>query len=237
MDSIQEASPPLESQRLALERARHRADIAKWIVAAIGAAVSFGVIDYGKLRLERERSAAENQRLLLQAYLTATESAQPDIWRRKLHVLTSLVAEDRVREWARAELSYIDDFAAKDALYRETLRVASQLVTPSKPDDSERVLARKRFEQLYWADLPYIHESAEVEDAMVKFRRALLGTEKSRQDVDAWTTLDSRLLELSKVLRASTPMYSNRCSGLASLAARPHIVMRPKQAGEDVVGH
>ncbi len=52
----------IEVEKLRLEQARHKADIMKWVVVAIGAVISFAVIDYGKLRLEQFRATAENQR-------------------------------------------------------------------------------------------------------------------------------------------------------------------------------
>jgi hypothetical protein len=148
----------IESQRLRLERARYQADILKWIIVAIGATVSFAVIDYGKLGLEQFRAAAENQRGLLNAYLTATESPEPDVWKRKLHLIMSLTDDHKTTAWAQAEIEYIDRFAALDALYRETLKVASQLVEPGRVNEPDRVQARARYNQLYWADLPYAGE-------------------------------------------------------------------------------
>ena len=44
--------------RLALECTRWRAEWVKWVVIAIGAAVSFWVIDFGKLKLDRLRLAS-----------------------------------------------------------------------------------------------------------------------------------------------------------------------------------
>src|SRR5688572_26560574 len=62
----------LESAKLQLERDRYRAEIVKWIIVAIGAAVSFAIIDYGKLRLEQARLASENQFKFIEAYTKAT---------------------------------------------------------------------------------------------------------------------------------------------------------------------
>jgi hypothetical protein len=67
----------VEYQRLKLEKSRFRYDVLKWGMVVIGAITSFYVIDLGKLKLEEFRSRAENQRALLQSYLTATESVQP----------------------------------------------------------------------------------------------------------------------------------------------------------------
>src|SRR5262245_36218721 len=110
-------------------------EIAKWIIVALGAVVSFYVIDVGKLRLEEFRSRAENQRSLLTAYLNATEAVQPDVWKRKLRVLQTFSDDARIREWAGQELEYIQNFAALDALYVETMRVAAQLVSRSSVKD------------------------------------------------------------------------------------------------------
>ena len=197
----------LELLKFRLERTRYRTDVLKWIVIAAGAVVSFAVIDYGRLKLEQFRVAADSQRQLLQAYLTATESPQPDVWKRKLHILENFAADEGMRRWAQDELRYIESFAALDALYRETLKVASQLVEPDRLDDPERASARTRFNQLYWADLPYAGESQTVIEAMVAFRRQLLKAEDAPAGGPAWEELNRRLIELSQALRESTPQY------------------------------
>jgi hypothetical protein len=110
----------LEQKRLRLEESRFRYDVLKWAMVVIGAIVSFYVIDVGKLRLEEFRSRAENQRALLQSYLGATESVQPDVWKRKLLVLQTFSDDQSIRDWAAGQLKYIENFAALDALYRET---------------------------------------------------------------------------------------------------------------------
>ena len=42
----------LEARKVDLERAKYRIDLLKWVVVALGAVVSFYVIDYGKLKLK-----------------------------------------------------------------------------------------------------------------------------------------------------------------------------------------
>ena len=207
----------LEILKLNLERDRYRAEIVKWIVVAIGAAVSFAVIDYGKLRLERARLASDNQFKFIEAYTKATESAEPEIWKRRLDVLQLFATDDQVRTWATNQLDYIDRFAALDALYRETLRTASQLVDRSTVNDPERMKARRRFEQLYWADLPFAGESPEVESGMVAFRDGLMAAEQTPTDVAAWTNLNSILFKLSKIFKGAT----RQSSGPAQAKANP----------------
>ncbi len=196
---------PVELLRLRLEQSRFRADIAKWIVVALGAAASFAVIDYGRLQLEKVKMDGEAHRQVLEAYLKATETPQPEVWKRKLRILENFARDENMKAWARAERVYIERFAARDTLYRETLQVASQLVTPpGATTDAHRLQARARFEQLYWAELPYVKESAEVETAMVRFRRDLEAAEKSGNDAQAWLRLSSTLLQLSQTLRQSS---------------------------------
>ncbi len=201
------SSADLERRKLELERARYRTEILKWIVVAIGAVVSFVVIDYGKLKLERFRVTAESQRQLLDAYLRATEAPQPDVWKRKLHILQNFADDERMQQWADTELKYIETFAGLDALYRETLKVASQLVEPGRLTHPDRVQARARFNQLYWADLPYAGESQKVIEAMIAFRQGLLAAESAPNNAEAWDNLNRRLIDLSRALRDSTPQY------------------------------
>ncbi len=204
----------LERRRLDLERTRHHSDVVKWVVIAVGTIISFAVIDYGKLELEKFRVAAENQRQLLQAYLNATESAQPDIWKRKLHILEEFATDDNIKTWARGEREYIERFAAKSALYVETLKIASQLVEPGMLNDPGRSAARLRFNQLYWADLPYAGESQRVIEAMIAFRKQLLAAEaESNRYPEPWELLNGRLIDLSQALRDDTPRSDPRRNG------------------------
>lgn len=206
----------VEIEKLRLEQARYRADLLKWIVIAVGAVISFAVIDYGKLRLEQFRATAENQRELLNAYLKSTESPEPDIWRRKLHLIVNSAGDPKTTLWAEAELKYINDFAALDTLYRETLKVSSQLVEPSRINEPDRVQARARYNQLYWADLPYAGESKEVITAMIAFRDQLLIAEErgSRSEgLKEWKELNNRLIQLSKALRESSPIRKRNPTG------------------------
>jgi len=197
----------LDRLKFELEARRYKTDLWKWVIAAVGAIVSFAVIDFGKLQLEQFRVRAENQRLLLSAYLTASESAQPDVWKRKLHILSNFAGEKEVREWAERELIFVDEFAAKDTLYRETLKVAAQLVEPSQMQEPDRIRARIRFNQLYWADLPFARESGEVAKAMIDFRDQLLKAESTPNDPGAWANVNGKLISLSGALRDSAPKY------------------------------
>jgi hypothetical protein len=202
----------LEMEKLRLEKARHRAEIVKWAVLAIGAVISFAVIDYGRLRLEQFRAAAENERELLNAYRRATEAPEPDVWKRKLNLILNSTGDQGTVAWAQRELEYIESFAELDTLYRETLKIASQLVEPGHLQEPERAQARARFNQLYWADLPYAGESQQVITAMIAFRKQLIVAESAEQEQAAqseWDQLNIRLIELSTALRESTPGKRN----------------------------
>lgn len=198
------ATLELEVEKLRLEKARHQSDIVKWVIIATGAVISFAVIDYGKLKLEQFRATSQNQRELLNSYLRATESPEPDVWKRKLHLILSSSSDSQTTKWAKRELDYIDNFAALDALYRETLKVASQLVEPSRINEPDRIQARARFNQLYWADLPFAGESPGVIDAMIGFRDQLIAAETSSSDTVQWEALNGKLIKLSQALRDAT---------------------------------
>ena len=191
----------IEILKFKLERARYRSEIFKWIIIAIGAAVSFWVIDNGKLRLEKARFDSDNQYRLIESYSKATEAVEPEIWKRKLEVLNLFATDQSVRTWLTNKLNYINAFGALDALYRETLKSASQLVDPATVNNPERMKARSRYEQLYWADLPFAGESQEVVRAMIEFRKALVAAEQKPSDSNAWDELNTELIELSATLR------------------------------------
>lgn len=197
--------PDLEIQKLQLEKARQRNELWKWVIAALGAIVSFLVIDYGKLRLERHRFEAESRRQVLTAYIEATEAPEPEIWKRKLHILETFSGDENTTRWAREQLEYIQRYAALDTLYRETLQVAAQLTERSALGSPERARARARFNQLYWADLPFAGETQPVVQAMIAFRTKLMEAEAAPEDQAAWDELNAALISLSNVLRSETP--------------------------------
>jgi hypothetical protein len=206
----------LEILKLKLERARYRSEIVKWIVVAIGAAVSFAIIDYGKLRLEQVRLTSDNQFRFIEAYSKATEAPQPEIWKRKLDVFKVFATDDHVQEWITNQLETIENFAALDALYRETLKTASELIIPTAENNEERNNARKRFEQLYWADLPFAGESQEVIDAMIAFRDGLMEAEAAPKDEIKSSKLNSLMYDLSKTLNRATRESSRSGTGKRS---------------------
>lgn len=196
----------MEQRKFQLEQSRFRYDVLKWAIAVLGGVASFYVIDLGKLKLEQFRVRAENQRALLQSYLGATESVQPDVWKRKLNVLQTFSDDPNIQIWAGRELENLQNYAALDALYRETLKVASQLVSSRTLNDPARQTVRARYEQLYWADLPFAKESTEVDSAMAGFRKTLIEAERNPSNPEAWRDLETDLLSLSKALQRSMPV-------------------------------
>lgn len=195
----------IDFERYKLEKYKARADIIKWIIIAVGAAVSFAVIDFGKLRLEREKALSEKEQQLLNSYMLATDAPIPDVWKRKLNLILQSTNSEKTRIWAENEFKYIEEFAELDTLYRETLRVASQLVEPVSLSNPERIHARIRYNQLYWADLPYAGESQQVISAMIAFRTQLIAAEADESDQELWNKLNGKLITLSRALSESSP--------------------------------
>ena len=78
---------------------------------------------------------------------------------------------------------------------------------PNRLNTPERIQARVRYNELYWADLPYARESPAVASAMVAFRDQLITAERAPADKQAWDELNIRLINLSRALRDSTPNY------------------------------
>lgn len=177
---MKDADDSLESPSLSLERRRLNIDLLKWIVVAIGAVVSFLVIDMGKLELEKTKAEGELQQKLLSAYLQATETPNPDIWKRKLDVIYTLAPNDELKDWATKQIKAIDDSLALNTLYKETVITASRLVANPDTSSPEWKADRIRFEQFYWAELPFAGESEEVANAMKYFRNALIAAENSK---------------------------------------------------------
>ena len=109
-----------------------------------------------------------------------------------------------MQEWAKKELCHIENYAERNAYYREALSVASQLIEPDNLNDPNRRLARVRFEQLYWADLAYVDESLPMAKAMVNFRRGLEAAEAEPDKTETWTTLRGSLLQLARTVQGET---------------------------------
>jgi hypothetical protein len=167
----------LQLKQLTRDKWRDGFEVLKWVAVAIGAVVSFRVIDVGRLELEQFQARAQNERELLTAYLSATEATEPQIWRRKLQILAAFSTDENTKGWATTQLAYVDNFAGLEALYLETLKTASQLADPAQLQEPARKLARARYEQLYWADLPFFGEHNAVASAMVAFRKVLTAAE------------------------------------------------------------
>ena len=199
----------LELARLDLDRARFRYEIVKWLIVAIGAAVSFLIIDYGRLQLERFRVSAENERALLNAYLTASETQDPDLWLRKLALIETLSIDPALKAWAGGEITYVRTCSAKAVIYQETLGVAASLLDPNI-EPAERATARRRFEQLYWADLPYVGEGKPVEDKMIAFRKVLVAAETAAP-AGQMPNLNVAMIDLGTALRDDDPKKAVAC--------------------------
>lgn len=195
--------------RLGLERARFRYEIIKWMIIAIGAVASFLVVDYGRLQIEKFRATTENERELVNAYLSASETVDPILWLRKLELIRTLSSDEGTRVWATGEISYIKRCAAKVAVYQETLLAAASLLDPHS-DPAERVVARQRFEQLYWAELPYVDEGDAVIAAMIAFREELLVVDSGQAGGDR-LDLNSAMIQLSEALRDDHPQNDETC--------------------------
>ena len=110
-------------------------------------------------------------------------------------------------------------FAARDC-GRETLKVASQLGRTDQLLTLERKAARARYEQLYWAELPYVKEDENVANAMIEFRTQLIKAESMSKVEQVWTDLDLRLISLSKALSDSTSKRPLKLQPLNGALAR-----------------
>lgn len=191
----------LELLKLRLEVSKHRTETAKWIVIALGAVASFWIIDRGKLNLERQKTSAE----IVKVYLEGTEAPDPELWKRKLDVIAGVAEEERIRSWAMEQNRKLDAHNTLTILCKETLRIAARLMDLSDLKEPGRQAARKRFEELYWADLVYAREPKELERAMVEFKRALDIVEADAAtpspNEGAIQVLRDKMLTLAKALR------------------------------------
>ena len=182
--------------------------ILKWIIALIGAIGSFYIIDWGKLKLEKQKAINQKEQSLLNAYLDATETSNPDLWLRKLRLIKTFSKDTTIIEWALDEEKEIEEKSALIQLYKETMQVTSVLANKNTYNTKDWVEASKRYYQLYWAELPYYGESKSVEKAMVKFKQKLDDIEKS-SGIEKWEAMNIELIVLSTTLKEEREKLKN----------------------------
>jgi|SRR5688572_28742640 len=190
----------LELEKLKIEKLQTRNELIKWALIALGAIISFYIIDVGKLRIEKFTAESTNEENLLNSYLTATDSPQPDLWKRKLNLLKYFSKDTAILTWAEKEEIYINEKAALLALYKETVNVASVLSNRQLYGTEDWQTASKRFYQLYWADLPFYGESQAVVKRMVAFKTELDNIQ-NKDDIKNWQNMDNELIHLATALR------------------------------------
>jgi hypothetical protein len=117
-------------------------------------------------------------------------------------VIETLSDDARIRKWASDQLDRLDKYAERETLYRETVKVASQLVPNARSSQTDA--ARTRFEQLYFADLPYVNEDECVQKAMADFRNNLVTRDADPKKELRQLLLETSLIALSKQLRESS---------------------------------
>ncbi|WP_428243524.1 hypothetical protein [Gynuella sp.] len=196
----------LASEKISLEKAKLRMELLKWLFIALGAVASFWVIDLGKLKLEQYRAQSQNERELLISYLGAMESERPEVWRRKIQFLMQYSNDPRIKSFSQNQIEYINKYAELDALYRETLKVASRLSIKEGLSSDVKQKEIQRFEQLYWAELPLAGESNSVASAMIDFRKKIYApVGNDDEETKYWNELNLSLLELATAIRASMP--------------------------------
>lgn len=209
-----------EIAEIALENKKLIFAVIKWVIIAIGVVISFWVIDVGKLKLEREKARNLNKQNLLNTYLQATETPNPDLWLRKLRLIKALSDNDMadMKLWAQKEEKYIKEVSALVVLYQETVKVVSILSNRDQYLSDEWKSARNRFYELYHGDLVFYKESDNVQTAMVQFKHQLEAINPNEDN--SWDEMDQQLLSLVIVLSEESEKLkternkSNRCTTL-----------------------
>jgi hypothetical protein len=193
----------LEKDKLALERRKLDLELYKWIIVAIGAVISFAVVDFGKLQVERFRETSKHERELLSSYLTAIESPKPEIWKRKLHFINSFSKDAKILAWVEDELAFFGNLGSKESLYEEALETAKKLSRPGARDEKQWT----RFEELYWSELPFVGESSAMVNAMVRFRKVLISAHAAPEndDKNEWSQVKQALIQLTQTVKNELP--------------------------------
>ena len=190
----------LEYEKLMTDRLKTRNELIKWALIAVGAIISFWIIDIGKLKLEKLNAESIRQQKLLDSYLTATEASNPDLWKRKLKLIKNFAKDSIIAEWTTKELVFIKEKAALLSFYKETINVASVIANKETFRTPEWHTATKRFYQLYWAELPFYGESDTVIVRMKSFK-AQLDAIGDGTDSYQWRLMDNEVILLSKIMK------------------------------------
>ena len=183
-------------------------ELLKWAVAAFGAMVSFFIIDLGRLNLEKYKTKTQKEQSLLNSYLLATETPDPDLWLRKLRLIKMFSTDSQILEWASGEEKFIKEQSALIELYKETVKVTSILANRKTYNTPDWIEASKRYYQLYWADLPYYGESQPVISTMMEFKKQFDKIENDRT-TEQWEAMNIALIELAETLREETKKLEN----------------------------
>jgi hypothetical protein len=207
MSELETQKLKLERDKLALERRKLDLELYKWIVVAIGAVISFAVVDFGKLKIEEFRETSKHERELLSSYLKAIESPKPEIWKRKLQFIKSFTKDDNILAWAKEQLTFFGNLGTKESLYGEALETARKLSGPGTRDEK----LWTRFEELYWSELPFVGESSDMVNAMVRFRKALVSAHAAPEidSEEEWSQVKRALIQLTRTVKSELPNEQN----------------------------
>jgi hypothetical protein len=196
LNAVQE----IASGNLELEKLKLKFQILKWILIAIATVFTFWVIDVGKLNIEKFKAHTRHEEKLLDAYILATKSSDPEEWKRKLNLLSHFSKDSSIIKWTQKEKVYIYEKAPLLTVYKETVRVCSIVANRQLYASDEWNNALKRYYQLYWADLPFYGETQNIIEVMISFKSELDKIE-SKEDIEQWKNLDYALIELSEVFK------------------------------------
>ena len=100
-------------------------------------------------------------------------------------------------------MNTLSSLPPRESLYLEAVKVAKVLARRAPRDED----AWKRFEELYWSELPLAKESLAMESAMVGFRQSVINAQEAPRENDnkEWGAVNKALLHLSRVVSAEVP--------------------------------
>jgi len=182
-------------------------DLIKWAIVGVCAIISFIVIDIGRLNIENAKFEADRRQKLLESYLASTETSDPLVWRRKLQIVSRLGDYDMCA-FAVAQLQFIDEHEARNALYREAVSVAGRLIDTQIYGQPEWYQRKSRLNQLYYGELPLAKLSDDVRTSMDNYFEKLKAAEDHHPSLDGWKDAGIALAELSKAVAKDMPKDS-----------------------------
>lgn len=195
-------------KRFLLEERNVWFTMVKWGLLAVGSCIVYCTIDKVNVKTEKFKVDSAYETKLMDSYLAATETVNPDLWLRKLAIIKNFAKDASTKAWVEKEEKYISQKLALLSLYKELIGVCSVIANRREFGSEKWNEAYAKFYQLHFAQLPFYDESLDVADEMSRFKKQMdvINNDSSKKN---WDEIDKCLLSLSGLLKEQTNKIIN----------------------------